>query len=57
MDHISWNPVLDNQNNANLGAVIEDNENENVFLVNIIQLKGVGRKYESRDKPLCHVQT
>lgn len=28
-------------NDANLGAVTNDDENEKVFLVNVIQLKGV----------------
>lgn len=36
IDPIPWNSVIDDQNDANLGAVIGDNENEEVLLVRVI---------------------
>lgn len=41
IDHIPWNPVLDDQNDADLGAITNDYENGEVFLIKFIQLKGV----------------
>lgn len=48
-------PVLDDQNDANLGAVTDDAENREVFLFDVIQLKGVPRKLDLGYKPLCQV--
>lgn len=57
INYIPWNPVPNNQNGINLGAVIDDHENEEVFLVNVIKIKGVARKLEPGYKPLRQVQT
>lgn len=51
------NPALGDQNDTNLGGVANDDENEEVFLVNVIQLKGVAQKLEPRYKSFFQVQT
>lgn len=32
IDYISWNPILGDWNNSNLGAIIDDDKNEEIFL-------------------------
>lgn len=46
IDPIPWNPVLDDQNDANLRAVTDEDENGEVFLVNVIQLKGATENWD-----------
>lgn len=41
IDNSLWNPILDDQNDPNLGVVTHNNENKEVFLFNVIQLKDV----------------
>lgn len=55
IEDISWNPIPDDQNDINLGETMY--ETEEVFLANVIQLKGTARKSEPGYKPACQVQT
>lgn len=48
VDPIPWNPVPNDQHDANLGAVTDNDENREVFLVNIIQLKGAAPRIGAR---------
>lgn len=53
----STEPFSNNQNDVNLGPVTDDDEHEKVFLVKVIQFKGVARKAEPGYKPAYQVQT
>lgn len=46
IDQIPWNPIPNDQNGTNLGALMDEDENGEVFLVNIIQLEGMAWKLE-----------
>lgn len=39
-EHLHWDPILDNLNDSNLGAVTNDDEDGEVTLVNVNQLEG-----------------
>lgn len=48
---------MGDQNDANLGAVTNNDENGEVTHVNIIHIKGVAQKLEPQYKLFCQVQT
>lgn len=56
IDYLHLDPVLDDHNDGNLGVVTDDNENGEVTLLNVIQLKRVGRRLEPGYKPVYHFQ-
>lgn len=41
---ILWNPILDDQNDVDLGETRDNDKNKEVFPTNVIQLKGAARK-------------
>lgn len=54
-DHLHSGPVPNDYNDANLGAVTDNDENGDVTLVNVIELKGVAWELDLSYKPVYEV--
>lgn len=39
INYIPWNPIPNDHNDVNLGTVTDDNENEEVFIINLSNLR------------------
>lgn len=57
IEDVPWDPIPNEQNDVDLGETTDNDENKEVFPVNVIQLKGAARKSEPGYKLACQVQT